>query len=91
MFISSMWDVKEPTNYSKRVGHEVPSVVAVLCECLGGYREVNYLAWNIESRLYITLHSCANAGQKNVYNLRVNYPKGSKSAIHMAAIVVNMC
>ena len=31
-FISSMWDVKEPTHYSKRVGHEVPDVVAVLCE-----------------------------------------------------------
>ena len=39
MFISSMWDVKEPTHYSKRVGHEVPGVVAVLCECMGGYRE----------------------------------------------------
>ena len=24
MFISSMWDVKEPTHYSIRVGHEVP-------------------------------------------------------------------
>ena len=32
MFISSMWDVKEPTHYSKRVGREVPGVVAVLCE-----------------------------------------------------------
>ena len=32
MFISSMWDVKEPTHYSKRVRHEVPGVVAVLCE-----------------------------------------------------------
>jgi len=39
MFISSMWDVKEPTHYSKRVGHEVPGVVAVLCQCMGGYRE----------------------------------------------------
>ena len=39
MFISSMWDVKEPTHYSKRVGHEVPGVVAVLCDCMGGYRE----------------------------------------------------
>ena len=28
-----MWDVKELTHYSKRVGHEV---VAVLCEWLGG-------------------------------------------------------
>ena len=25
------WDVKEPTHYSKRVGREVPGVVAVLC------------------------------------------------------------
>ena len=32
MFISSMWDVKEPTHYSKRVGREVPGVVAVLSE-----------------------------------------------------------
>ena len=36
MFISSMWDVKEPTHYSKRVGHEVPSVVTVLCESIAG-------------------------------------------------------
>ena len=28
MFISSMWDVKEPTHYSKRVGHQVPGFVA---------------------------------------------------------------
>ena len=26
-----MWDVKEATHYSKRVGREVPGVVAVLC------------------------------------------------------------
>ena len=26
------WDVKEPTHYSKRVAHEVPGVVTVLCE-----------------------------------------------------------
>ena len=37
MFISSMWDVKEPTHYSERVGHEVPGVVAVLCECMGEF------------------------------------------------------
>ena len=37
MFISSMWEVKEPTHYSKRVGNEVPGVVAVLCECMGGF------------------------------------------------------
>ena len=32
MFISSLWDVKEPTHYSRRVGDEFPGVVAVLCE-----------------------------------------------------------
>ena len=39
MFINLKWDVKEPTYYSKRAGHEVPGVVAVLCECMDGYRE----------------------------------------------------
>ena len=28
-----MWDVKEPTNYSNRVGREVPSVLTVLLSC----------------------------------------------------------
>ena len=28
---NNMWDVKEPKHYSKRVGCEVPGVVAVLC------------------------------------------------------------
>ena len=35
MFISSTWDVKEPTHYSKRVP-EVLGVVAVLCESIAG-------------------------------------------------------
>ena len=30
------WDVKEPTHYSKRVGHEVPGVVAALYESAAG-------------------------------------------------------
>ena len=30
MFISALWDVKEPTHYSIRVGDVVPGVVAVL-------------------------------------------------------------
>ena len=30
MFKIPMWDVKETTHYSKRVGREVPGVVAVL-------------------------------------------------------------
>ena len=29
--LNNMWDVKEPKHYSKRVGREVPGVVAVLC------------------------------------------------------------
>ena len=40
MFISSTWDVKEPTRYPKRVGHKVFGVVAVLCEGMGGVGEV---------------------------------------------------
>ena len=36
MFISSLWDVKKPTLYSRRVGDEVHRVVAVLCEYMGG-------------------------------------------------------
>ena len=30
MFISSLWDVKEPKHYSRRVGDKVPGVVALL-------------------------------------------------------------
>ena len=30
MFISFLWEVKEPTHYSRTVGDQVPSVVAVL-------------------------------------------------------------
>ena len=30
MFISSLWDVKEPKHYSRRVGDKVLGVVAVL-------------------------------------------------------------
>ena len=29
-FKNPMWDVKEPTHYSKRIGREVPGAVAVL-------------------------------------------------------------
>ena len=32
MFISSLWDVKEHTHYSRSVGDEVPGVMAVLFE-----------------------------------------------------------
>ena len=37
MFVSSLWDVEEPTHYSRRVGDEVAGVVAVLCEYMGGW------------------------------------------------------
>lgn len=36
MFMSSVWDVKEPTQYTKRIGHEEHGVVAVLCESTAG-------------------------------------------------------
>ena len=36
MFISSMWDIKESTHYSKRVGPKVPGDMAVLCESIAG-------------------------------------------------------
>ena len=42
MFISSMWGVKEPTHYSKRVGHELPGVVGALCKGMGEVGEVKY-------------------------------------------------
>ena len=31
-----MWDVKEPKHYSKRIGRQVPGVVAVLCVVITG-------------------------------------------------------
>ena len=34
------WEVKEPTHYSKRVGHKVPGVVAVLCESIAGPQQL---------------------------------------------------
>ena len=68
MFIISMWGVKGPTHYSRTVGHEVPGVVAVLCECMVGYREVIHLARDMESRLYITWHFFAKLDKINSYN-----------------------
>ena len=49
--LCSLWDVKEPTHYSRKVGDEVPRVVAVLCECVG--------AWVGISDLH-QLNSCQN-------------------------------
>ena len=40
MFICSLWGVKEPTHYSRRVGDEVPGVVAVLCKYTAILRKV---------------------------------------------------
>ena len=56
MFISSMWDAKEPTHHSKRVGHEVPGVVVVLCERKRGYRvgRVVYPVGDLVSNYKIT-------------------------------------
>ena len=68
-----MWDVKEPTHYSKRVGHEIPGVVTVLCECVGGYREGDCLAWDLVSRSHITLHFGAKVVKK-IYLFICVYP-----------------
>ena len=37
MLISSLGAVKEPTHYSRRVGDQVPGVVAVFYEYMGGW------------------------------------------------------
>ena len=50
---------KEHTHYLRRVQHELLSVVAVLCECMGGYGEVIKLALDTESCLYLTWCTCA--------------------------------
>ena len=34
--LSTLWDVKEPTHLSKRVGHEVPDVVAAIFSKVAG-------------------------------------------------------
>ena len=50
-----------------RKGHEVPGIVAGLCESLGmgGYRERDMpLTWDLVSRSRITLHFGAKATKK---------------------------
>ena len=73
MSISSMWDVKEPTHYSKRAGHEVPSVVAVLCECMGGTEKVICLTWDLVTCLHITLHFGAKVAKTKTKHAPVNH------------------
>jgi len=66
MFISSLWDFKEPTHYSKRAGHEVPGVVAVLCESKGGYREGDMprMGLSVPFSYHLAL-VCKRCGKKN--------------------------
>ena len=68
MFTSSMWDVKEPTHYSKRVEYEVPGVVAVLCECMGGCRDGDMprMGLNVPLAYHLVLlrKSCLNKNKK---------------------------
>ena len=57
MLISSLWDVKEHTHYSRRVGDEVPGVVAVLRECMGKVKSkvvhlYSALITNVSKALY---------------------------------------
>ena len=74
MFISSIWDFKEPTHFSRKVGHEVPSFVAVIPECMGGYREVVYLAWDISSGSCITCTSVQNWAKTGPVSKKVSLP-----------------
>ena len=37
------------------LGHEVPDVVVVLCLCMGSYREVVFLAWDIPFVYHLAL------------------------------------
>ena len=55
-----MWDVKEPTHYSKRVEREVPSVVAVLsCQYSEGHKFISH-RWLF----------CATLYKQSVYNIK---------------------
>ena len=83
MFINSMWDIKEPTHYSKRVGHEVPGVVAVFCECMGRYGEVIYLAWDIVSFVY-HLALLSKTGQKQVWLIKKTLNPKEMAAFFMS-------
>ena len=58
---------KEPTHYSKRVGHEVPSGVAVLCECMGGYREgeIHHMGLSVPFTYHLAL-LCAKVVKKRI-------------------------
>ena len=76
-----MWDVKEPTHYSKRVEHEVPGVVAVLCERMGGTEKVICLAWDFMSRSPVTLHLGAEVAiTKKKHFLQLSVKKVIKSS-----------
>ena len=63
-----MWDLKEPTHYSKRVGHEVHGVVAVLA-FVTELAQVIYLAWNLGPHSYVTFHFCEKAVEKKKYSI----------------------
>ena len=59
-----MWDVKEPTNYSKRVGREVPSVLTVLLSCK------MWPAWrDVSKKACGSGHVCKNSHIKSKRNL----------------------
>ena len=72
MFMSSMWDVKEPVHYSNRVGHEVPGVVAVLYECMGGYREGDMprMGLSVPFAYHLALR-CKSCREKKKYNMLI--------------------
>ena len=60
-----MWDIKEPTHHSKRVGREVPGVVAVLlsCKIWPAWRDVSAKACGVQG------HARKNSHIKSKRNL----------------------
>ena len=55
MFKIPMWDVKQPTHYSKRVGREVPGVEAVLLssKMWPAWRDVSKKACGVKKKIII--------------------------------------
>ena len=47
MFKIPMWEVKEPTHYSKRVGREVPGVVLLCSKMWSAGRDVSKKACGV--------------------------------------------
>ena len=70
-------------HYSKRAGHEVPGVVAVLCECMGGYREGDMLriGLSVPFACHLKLRCAKVAKTKTKQNINAKKIKAPKSSM----------